>query len=142
MRVRNWDGLGNSQRTRYQRAGISRRDYESGISLSAARGHGQTPERPERANETKHAAYIAKRTRDINAVFAIKEGIWGQRPKWNAKRARANVARSPFNGHWRGKPELTKILKLAESWSHNVTHEPALNWGDESNDMVNAFYYH
>ncbi len=35
-----WDDLGREYRRRLERAGISRRDYESGASLQGARGHG------------------------------------------------------------------------------------------------------
>lgn len=42
--ARNWDSLSQAYRSRLERGGITRRDYESGKSLSKARGHGTTPE--------------------------------------------------------------------------------------------------
>lgn len=50
-RVRDWNALGDAQKHRYERSGISRSDYESGVSLAAARGHGATPERPGQGKE-------------------------------------------------------------------------------------------
>lgn len=44
-----WDSLSSSYRARLERGGITRTSYEQGASLSAARGHHATPERPERA---------------------------------------------------------------------------------------------
>ena len=48
-RARNWDALAEPTRRRYQRAGVTRAGYESGQSLTAARGHKRTPEHPGRA---------------------------------------------------------------------------------------------
>lgn len=47
-KARNWEALKPTTRRRYERAGISRSDYMSGMSLKAARGHAQTPEHPGR----------------------------------------------------------------------------------------------
>jgi hypothetical protein len=44
-----WDNLSANQRKRYISKGITKRDYDSGVSLKAGRGHATTPERPERA---------------------------------------------------------------------------------------------
>lgn len=45
MSRKGWDQLSPDYRGRLERAGISRSDYGRGESLSAARGHGSTPER-------------------------------------------------------------------------------------------------
>ena len=45
-KARNWQALGVPQQRRYARAGITPASYESGVSLKAARGHAETPERP------------------------------------------------------------------------------------------------
>jgi len=46
---RSWQALSASYRSRLERGGITRAAYESGASVTAARGHARTPERPERA---------------------------------------------------------------------------------------------
>jgi hypothetical protein len=51
-----WDSLSAGYRKRLERSGISKRDYQNGVSLSRARGHEKTPERPERAYKGKNAA--------------------------------------------------------------------------------------
>lgn len=48
---RNWEVLDDTYRARLERAGITQSAYESGESLSAARGHAHTPERPIPSNE-------------------------------------------------------------------------------------------
>jgi hypothetical protein len=67
--VRNWDALSDSTRSRYLRNGINRTDYEAGVSLKAARGHGQTPERPSEAvrNPERYESYVNLR-RDVRAL--------------------------------------------------------------------------
>ena len=63
-RARSWVSLSPSYRERLTRNGINRETYESGVSLSAARGHASTPEhglRSAQKNPQKYAAYIAKR---------------------------------------------------------------------------------
>lgn len=47
-KARNWEALKATTRKRYERAGISRTDYMSGMSLKTARGHANTPEHPGR----------------------------------------------------------------------------------------------
>lgn len=55
-----WDGLKPATRRRYERNGVTRASYVRGDSLSAARGHARTPERPERAakHPERYTAYL------------------------------------------------------------------------------------
>lgn len=59
---RNWQSLSPAYRARLQRGGITRRQYERGASLSKARGHSKTPERPERAkrNPARYPDYAVR----------------------------------------------------------------------------------
>src|SRR5690348_8389703 len=61
MAQRNWEALKPTTRKRYERAGISRSDYMSGMSLKAARGHAQTPERPGRKIQQGQEQYYLNR---------------------------------------------------------------------------------
>ena len=72
---RSWDGLSETYRLRLQRAGMSRRLYESGASLRGARGHAGTPERPNRAekNATVYSKYIRARVKPMRV--ATPEGV-------------------------------------------------------------------
>jgi hypothetical protein len=64
---RSWDSLSVAYRNRLVRGGISREEYEAGTSLSAARGHRSTPERPERAlrNPSMHVDYLDRVPRNL-----------------------------------------------------------------------------
>jgi hypothetical protein len=43
-RRKGWDQLSDNYRRRLERGGIRKSDYEGGIPLDIARGHGETPE--------------------------------------------------------------------------------------------------
>lgn len=96
-----WESLSPSYRARLERGGITRQDYLSGASLSGARGHKATPERPERAekNPEKYKDYLANRGRLERAVMAKKEGIFGDHHKFRLNRANKNVKKNPVTGH-------------------------------------------
>ena len=68
---RNWDNLSPKYRERLSRSGITKSQYESGASLSKARGHAQTPEHPNRANSKPEYA----RYRNRKAMKQIKERV-------------------------------------------------------------------
>lgn len=61
-RQRFWERLSETQQRRYLRHGIGAREYESGVSLTAARGHKATPEHPHEAtrDRSRYSGYIAK----------------------------------------------------------------------------------
>ena len=63
-KARNWQALSPSYRARLERGGVSRSAYESGASVSAARGHARTPERPAQAlrQPARFPEYTTKRT--------------------------------------------------------------------------------
>lgn len=65
MARRTWDLLSANYRRRLERNGVTRSAYESGASLSGARGHAKTPERPERARKhpEQYPEYTRKRQR-------------------------------------------------------------------------------
>lgn len=60
-KARNWEALGTGTRRRYERAGITRSDYLSGMSLKGARGHKNTPEHPDRKIQPGQEQYFLNR---------------------------------------------------------------------------------
>lgn len=67
-RQRDWSGLAAGTQHRYEQAGISRSEYESGASLRSARGHAATPEHPGTgANRPEFESYYTLR-RDIREL--------------------------------------------------------------------------
>jgi hypothetical protein len=109
--ARNWEALGSSQRHRYEAHGITRAHYESGGSLTAGRGHKNTPEHPERAelprNQSKYEKYIEKRRQLENKVEAKKEAIFNS-SRFNSRRSSQNVKRNPAHHN---KPAKMSYLK-------------------------------
>jgi hypothetical protein len=62
-RERVFANLARSTQIRYERAGIGREQYESGVSLAKARGHAKTPEHPTDAvrNPERYRDYLGGR---------------------------------------------------------------------------------
>ena len=98
--ARNWDLLADSTRTRYERAGVSRSAYESGVSLKAARGHAETPERPMEATRhpERYEGYVSLR----NDVRALKRELYGDRRKFRDTAPKG------------GRAHLTKVREILE----------------------------
>jgi hypothetical protein len=87
--ARNWDSLSDSYRHRLERNGVSRDDYESGQSLSVARGHGlnrdaliaeiqgykrELHDGARRWNESKSLKHIVKSNEgEIRTVAQLRE---------------------------------------------------------------------
>jgi hypothetical protein len=59
MARKRWEDLSPPYRRRLERQGITKSGYESGVSVTGARGHARTPEKPSRAsyNPVKYADY-------------------------------------------------------------------------------------
>src|SRR3954470_14006488 len=93
MARKGWSALSPGYRTRLEKAGISKRDYEKGQSIQAARGHAQTPERPKQGKN--FPKYQTERDRLVNLVTAHKQAFFGNRPIWNPKKAAARFRKDP-----------------------------------------------
>ena len=89
MARKGWDNLSPGVRSRYEKAGINRREYSSGASLQKARGHEKTPERPSAA-KPEHIEYNEKRERLATKLTDAKQAQWGHAANWNASKARQN----------------------------------------------------
>jgi hypothetical protein len=142
-KTRNWDSLSAGYRKRLQSAGITKRQYNSGVSLSKARGHANTPERPERAqkNPGKYQAYEAKKLGIADKIQDFKRAKWGHRPKYNEDRSKMAVRKDPGNGKWRGVRDLNVIwamcgVAIVDTW---------MDWWAIvalDDDYESGFYYH
>jgi hypothetical protein len=95
-----WDELKPDYRARLRSHGITKRDYETNSAKlrsqrQAIRGHGKTPEHPERAakNPTKFAVYIATRRDLEQQVIQRKLRLFGDRIRVHSGRSKANVAK-------------------------------------------------
>lgn len=112
MARKGWLDLSSDYRHRLERGGISRSDYERGESLSSARGHAATPERPERAeSKPEYQGY-----RDLrNEIASLKYQVWGSTGRFSA-----NGVRSEFKGKSRAHLEKARDY-LAEMSAANLS---------------------
>lgn len=130
--------LSPNQQKRYENKGITYARYQSGESLTEARGHGQTPERPSRANPAKpeHQAYIFRRDELVSKIYEIKEAAYGNRPKWNAKRAKKGITHHP-KGKERSMAGLKRVYKAIRN-----ADDFDLAVMELDDDDRDALYYH
>lgn len=95
MARKGWTSLSAGYRERLERNGISRSDYEAGVSLKAARSHAHTPEHPRQYNPTDYPSYHSKRENLIDQLETRKERLWGDRTRWDDQKAKGNVRKYP-----------------------------------------------
>lgn len=150
MARKTWSSLSDGYRNRLERNGVTREQYESGASLEKARGHGATPEHPERAesNKEKYKDYLGNRDRLITKIQQIKRELFGDRSKWNARNSRRNIAVEASTGKIRSISDLVKILDMAqeaqqEAQGRDEFFEAWDNiFADEEPNDREAFFYH
>lgn len=97
MARKGWNDLSDSYRQRLEKGGVDQHNYNAGASLAGARGHGSTPERPERAEreQDKYGDYLQRREALEREVRAQKTRDFGSSDKWRADRSKRNVANKP-----------------------------------------------
>lgn len=136
--ARNWDALSESYRERLERGGITRAEYQAGASVSAARGHAATPERPSRAeaNPEKYAAYLFKRDKYVQTILRAKGQAFSSRDTYKAKSSRWHVNNFQ-NGKTRSIASLKRIVAAIEAHDNL---DDAMQ--DLESDDVDALYYH
>lgn len=97
--ARSWEGLSPAYRARLQRAGITRKAYENGAPVTAARGHARTPERPERAlkKPDRYEGYLQTRAELVKRVVARKKELFGGTMRYKRNRRGKMVYEKAFN---------------------------------------------
>lgn len=162
-RRRVWSSLSPAYQARLKRAGITKRKYESGASLSAARGHSKTPEHPRDAarKPEKYPEYVekakglqkeveGKRTRTAEFLKEIianrKEILWGATHKYNPLRARENIFRKVDSPDGVQKVPGVRVLKMLAEASDDEWFDKILTAADAAkagiSDDWNALFYH
>jgi hypothetical protein len=132
---RNWDGLSAAYKGRLERAGISKRDYNSGKSLAAARGHAQTPEHPVRAQQThnreRYKEYRERRQKLEKEVEQKKERLFNLR---NSQKDRSK--RAIRKGSKSGREVSMRQMRQFIADDFDIDD---IDWGDTDNEFL---YYH
>jgi hypothetical protein len=111
-----WNNISARTRARYERAGITRSDYDRGASLQVARGHGTTPEHKGRkltpAQQSRKASKPARRGKERPFGPITKE-----RHKMDVRNARERARR------YAARPQSEREAE----WSRHSSEE-ALFW--------------
>lgn len=94
MARKGWNALSANYKSRLQKAGITKKDYEKGRSIQAARGHAQTPERPTQKSGS-FIAYQSERDRLTTRLVDIKQAYFGTKPVFNPRKAIARFKKDP-----------------------------------------------
>jgi hypothetical protein len=120
MARRGWNALSPGYKARLQKAGITQADYEAGQSITAARGHLHTPERPTAGNVNKFSNYVSERNRLVRRITGHKQDYFGTSPKWNPVRAARAFKDNP--------PSMAKLRYWAdlsrEEWLDAIREDP------------------
>lgn len=116
--ARDWEGLDENYRARLERKGIDRAAYESGVSLKAARGHRETPERPQEAAR-RPDEFRAYRVRNAKYIDVLTDD--GLRRVRLDKADRSKVARH-WNAAkmWAKRGQVEKINAMAGATVQDV----------------------
>jgi hypothetical protein len=140
--ARNWNALSPAYRQRLERAGITRQQYESGVSLEKARGHEQTPERPERASDKeKYERYRNQRNALIKDIEDFKIGRFGRTPGWNKQQSLKVIKSDPETGRNRGINDLRAIHAIVMIAIEDELYD-WLDIVDMDSEYESAFFYH
>ena len=139
---RAWESLSENYRKRLSRNGITKRDYERGRNLSAARGHFATPEhglKSAQKNPAKYGDYIRKRTVPTGGIKppqtaedeAYELNLWRDRafehmkdelyliPKYYEPTVEANV----YGGVTRESGPVKGMTLTEAQWTAGATQE-------------------
>jgi hypothetical protein len=119
-----WNQLKPGYRARLESKGITQKDFESGASIQAARGHKNTPERPTSYDPAKYPKYQQNRAALIAAVKQKKEEFFGDRTRWNAERADRAIREKPptiASLRWAAHPDRT-----ADDFVDALRNDPAV----------------
>jgi hypothetical protein len=119
MARKGWAQLSDAYRKRLERGGISKAQYEAGESLSKARGHGKTPERPRgKIDAKKYPEYVSKRRELLRKVDERKREVFGDVNRWDAQRsALALRSNAPSNA------ELEKLLDMTDDEIYALVYD-------------------
>ncbi len=134
-----WKALKPATRQRYQKAGITRSDYLRGASLAAARGHSQTPERPERAanNPRRYSRYTRRGGKTMSVVST--SGVQDVRHLSKAERSVVGKYWNAVTDYLDGRDENGDGLAAFEGRTVNgvelETGRDALDWWATHGDL-------
>jgi len=129
MARKGWDSLTPAYRKRIEKAGLTQADYEAGTSLTRARGHANTPERPRSYDPAKYQKYNATRKQLTQQVEQRKQEVFGNAARWSRGRSDRII---------REKPPSLKLMR----WALNASDEELADAIREDPETYRFLGYH
>lgn len=143
-RGRVWSTLSPAYRARLEKGGITKAQYEAGASLSAARGHRETPEHPSEAVKKpgKFQSYNQRKDALIQAIQAYKDIQAGSAEKYDKQRSDDYVRYvTDKNGKvTKIERSITQLRRIAALMASGIVQEIAARGAVD--DDARAFWYH
>lgn len=115
-----WASLSGPYRQRLERSGIGREAYESGASLSGARGHGATPERPGAGAEKPEYRPYYELRKEINT---LKKEIFGHEVGRASLREMSKKGKAALT---KARDYLAEMKRTGNSWDAMIASYPEL----------------
>lgn len=140
-----WGQLTAAYRRRLERGGITAKTYgtPAGNALrKAARGHGKTPERPERArgNPNAYRDYLNRRAQVQRDVIAKKERLWGDVHKYKPGNANKAVMANPVPEFKQDYQAMRRFLSMSDNEAMTLVAQAGLD-ADRKRHQVTQWYF-
>lgn len=143
--ARNWQNLSPAYRKRLSNAGITQAQYESGVSLSKARGHSETPEHPSdiQKHPGKYRKYENSRNALTRKVIERKKHVFGGEERFHEMHSRDYVKSGvPQLAGFEQRPPSISELKRFLTLSDNQMYEMASRAARGIDMQNSALWYH
>ena len=144
-----WRDLTPAYKHRMRRKGLSSRNWDTarGAQLRAkARGHGATPEHPNRVarNPDKYTDYTRRRDELAARVQAKKLRYFGTSVHYRPSNSDRNVLTPPAGEGELSRSKAYKFLKMTEDEAYAMASKTsiAIHRGDHSYDDWSFLFYH
>lgn len=126
-----WSELSEAYRKRLSRGGIDRASYENGASIQKARGHANTPERPEDAYTTRGKQRFKRYLERVGGmrkqIIDRKVRLFGQIFGFNEERSRQYVMEGGTEVPAPGPKELRDALHMTDDELVATLHDPDID---------------
>lgn len=135
-----WDAISSGYRSRLERGGITRESYEQGATLSGARGHAATPERPEQAarDNERYRDYLGRRDNAVRLVQRAKESMFSGSERWSASKSLKYINKN-LDGTNRTAEQIKRAAAIAAKAANGDMTLDEIR--DEYPDIWEMFFY-
>jgi hypothetical protein len=126
-----WSELSEAYRKRLERGGVNKSAYERGDSITKARGHSSTPERPADAytirGRARFKSYLERVGGLRKKIIDRKVRMFSDRFKWNEERAREYIMQGGTEVPKPGRMQLQAALDMTDDEIEELLHDPNID---------------